>query len=220
MSMTGKDAGPYFKQVAAHLDGEVARPTGWKEDQMELCILRFEGSHGAEDALKDVSDAESDRNAWLHEVAMVARPALGRVRIGVTFPDGKSNTFHEGELGDAVSALGAYTGYFISALAGPLGSMSRIVGAADTGGELGSEAEERLFHLDEIKKALPRDSSALALIANTEICDKLVDLFSSYEPKVIRRDVADELSKRLEGLHRRVTQDILKAKAGPEATTH
>jgi hypothetical protein len=187
---------------------------------MELCILRFEGSRGAEDALKDVSDSEADRNPWLHEVAVVARPLIGRVRIGVTFPDGKSSTFHEGDLADAVSSMGAYTGYYISALAGPLTSMFRTVAVADAGETMGSEAEQRLFHLDEIKKALPRDSSALALIADPDICDTMVDLFSSYEPKVIRRDVEDQLQRRLEGLHRRVAQDILQAQTRGAPAAH
>jgi hypothetical protein len=187
---------------------------------MELCILRFEGSRGAEDALKEVSDAEADRNPWLHEVAMVARPLIGRVRIGVTFPDGKSNTFHEGDLADAASNLGAYTGYYVSALAGPLGWMSRVLGAEAAGETVGGEAEERLFHLDEIKKALPRDSSALAIIADSKICDEMVELFGSYEPKVIRRDVADELYKRLEGLHRQVVQQLAQGAARGAPATH
>jgi hypothetical protein len=187
---------------------------------MELCILKFEGSRGAEDALKEVTDAEGDRNPFLHEVGMVARPLVGRVRIGVTFPDGKSPTFHEGDLADAALNQGAYTGYYLSALTGPLGWISRIVTAGAAGESLGTDAEERLFHLDEIKKALPRDSSALALIADTATCDQMVDLFSSYEPKVTRRDVADELRQRLEGLHRRVAQEILQARGGGAPAAH
>jgi uncharacterized membrane protein len=178
---------------------------------MELCILKFDGSRRAEDSLKEVVDAQADRNPWLHEVAMVARPLVGRVRIGVTFPDGKSNTFHEGDLAEAVSDLGAYTGYLISSWTGPLGSMWRTLNLSDAGGQMGSEAEDRLFHLDEIKKALPRDSSALALVADPKICDKMVELFSSYEPKVVRRDVAEELRQRLENLHARVAQNIQQA---------
>jgi len=177
---------------------------------MELCILKFDGSRGAEDALKDVTDAQADRDPWLHEVAMVARPLVGRVRIGVTFPDGKSNTFHEGDLADAVSDLGAYTGYFISALAGPLGQLSTSFDAAVDAEAKGSDVEKRLFHLDEIKKALPRDSSALALIADPQICDRMVELFQNYQPKVVRRDVADELRNRLEGLHRRAAEALMR----------
>jgi uncharacterized membrane protein len=187
---------------------------------MELCILKFEGSRGAEDALKEVSDAEGDRNPWLHEVAMVARPLVGRVRIGVTFPDGKSNTFHEGDLSDASSDLGTLTGYYVSALAGPLGWMSRILTAGAAGESLGDDAERKLFHLDEIKQALPRDSSALALIADSTSCDQMVEMFASYEPKVVRRDVAEQLRQRLEGLHRRVVQEIVQSTGAAAPAAH
>ena len=181
---------------------------------MELCILRFDGSHSAEDALKEVVDAQGDRNPWLNDVGMVARPLVGRVRIGATFPDGKSKTFHEGDLADAASALGAYTGYYVSALAGPFGSLFGITNAALTASAFGSDAEQRLFHLDELKKELSRDSSALALIASPDTCDKMVELFQSYQPKVIRRDVAEELHQRLEAFHRRLAQQV--AQAGAE----
>ena len=187
---------------------------------MELCILKFDGSRGAEDALQEVADAEADRNPWLHEVGVVARPLIGRVRISATFPDGKSQTFREGDLADAVAGLGAYTGYYISALTGPLTTMGNALRGEAAGDAAGSEAEDRLFHLDEIKKALPRDSSALALIADEKTCDQMVELFQSYEPKVIRRDVADELSQRLQAVHQSLAQRIMQAQAGSAAATH
>jgi hypothetical protein len=185
---------------------------------MEICILKFEGSHAAEDALKSTLDAEGDRNPWLHDIGTIARPLIGRVRIGATFPAGKSQTFHEGDLATAVEALGAYTGYYVSSLAGP---MSMVAGAANLGlaaRARGEEAEHRLLHLDELKKALPRESSALVLIADTQTCDAMVKLFKAYSPKVIRRDVADELRQWLNALHRRVAQQIQAAAEGPPAT--
>ena len=87
---------------------------------MDLCLLKFEGSHAAEDALYEVTDEIGDRTPWLHEVGILARPLVGRIRVVATFPDGTSNTFHEGDVAEAVSDLGAYTGYYVSALAGPL----------------------------------------------------------------------------------------------------
>jgi hypothetical protein len=62
---------------------------------MEICILKFESNHGAEEALREVIDSEGDRTPWLHDVAMVARPLVGRVRIGATYPDGKSKAVDE-----------------------------------------------------------------------------------------------------------------------------
>jgi uncharacterized membrane protein len=178
---------------------------------MEICILKFDGNHTAEDALKEVVDANADRNPWLHDIGVVARPLVGRVRVGATFPDGKSKTFHEGDLADAIADLGAYTGYYVSALAGPLGSMIGSVNAALAAGERGSEVERKLFHLDEMKKALPRDSSALVLIAQSDICNAMVEMFKSYSPKVVRRQVAEELRQRLEALHDRLAEQFAEA---------
>jgi uncharacterized membrane protein len=178
---------------------------------MEICILKFAGSRNAEDALAEVIDAAADRNPWLHDIGVVARPLVGRVRVGATFPDGQSKTFHEGELADAAADLGAFTGYFLSALTGPFGAMTGVVRAATLAGASASEAEGRLFHLDELKKALPRDSSALVLIATPEMCDATEELFKPYEPRVVRRQVADELRQRLQAVHDRLVQQFAEA---------
>jgi hypothetical protein len=190
---------------------------------MEIGILKFDGSTTAEDALKEVIDAQADRNPWLHEVGMIARPLVGRVRIAASFPEGKSKTFKESDFADAVGDLGAFTGYFVSTLAGPLGSMFATVESGMVAGERGAEVEERLFHIDEIKQQLPRDSSALVLLANADTIDTMVDLFKEYDPQVIRRDAESELGKRLQAIHRKLVQ-TLAARAeqaeqeGPPAT--
>jgi uncharacterized membrane protein len=187
---------------------------------VEICILRFDKSRSAESALREVIDAQADRNPWLYDVGVVARPLIGRVKVAATFPDGKSKTFREGDLADAVADIGAYTGYFVSALAGPLGQMTGALRASTIAGAAGAEAEERLFHLDELKKALPRDSSVLVLIARSETCDAMVEMFKSYQPKVIRRDVADELLQRLEALHRSLAQQFIQAEQEGAPATH
>src|SRR5262249_42076607 len=115
-----------------------------QEASMEICILKFDGNHAAESALKEVIDAEGVRSPWLHDVGMIARPLIGRVRVGATFPDGTAKTFHEGDLADVVAELGGYTGYFVSALAGPLGSIFGAANAATLSNAWGSEMEERL----------------------------------------------------------------------------
>jgi uncharacterized membrane protein len=174
---------------------------------MEIGILKFDGSHTAEDALKEITDAQADRNPWLHEVGVVARPLIGRLRIAASFPEGKK-TYRESDVASALADVGAYTGYFVSVLAAPLGAMFASVDAAMAAGERGSALEERLFHIDEIKQQLPRDSSALVLIASSATIDSLVGLFKSYSPKVIRRAADDELRQRIEAVHRRVAEEL------------
>ena len=171
---------------------------------MQLCILGFKGSHAAEDAYAEVLELEGEDNRWLLEVGTIARPRVGRVRVGVTFPDGETTTLHEGDLTKAAGDLGRLTGYYVSALAGPFGSMFAAADGASAGRSLGSQAEMRLFRLGDIERAIPRGSSALVLLAEDDACDTLVRMFDSYSPEVLRAEVEPELRARLEALERRV----------------
>lgn len=177
---------------------------------MQICILGFNGSHTAGDAYAEVLELEGHDNRWLLDVGTIARPRLGRLRVGVTFPDGETTTLREGDVAKAGADLGRLTGYYVSALAGPFGSsMFAAAEGASPGGSLGSEAERRLFHAGDLEKALPRDSSALVLVAEDDACDALVRMFDSYRPMtVIRGEVEPELRARLEGLERRVQQAL------------
>jgi uncharacterized membrane protein len=185
---------------------------------VEICILKFDDTDGAEEALKEVRDAQGDRNPWLHDVGVIARPLLGRVRVAISFPDGKSKTLHEGDLADATADLGGLSGYFLSALAGPLGPMFGSVHGALLAGAQGSDVENQLFHLEDLKKALPRESSALVFVGSPQLCDAMVEMFQSYGPKVTRRDVESELRNRLETLHRRIAQEMSGQTEGAPAT--
>jgi uncharacterized membrane protein len=186
-----------------------------EEEDVEICILKFDETTGAEDALNEVRDAEGDRNPWLHEVGAIARPLLGRVRVALSLPDGKSKTLHEGDLAEAAADYGGLTGYYLSALSGPLGPMFGTVHGAMAAGARASDLENRLFQLDELKKALPRDSSALVFVGSTQACDAMVRMFDSYGPKVIRRDVTTELRNRLEALHQRIAQEMAQSQSAP-----
>ena len=166
---------------------------------MQICILGFEGSHAADDAYGEVLEREGEDNRWLLEVGSIARPRVGRVRVGVTFADGETTTLHQGDLARATADLGGLTGYYVSTLAGPFGSMFAVAVA---------ESEQSLFHVGEIKNALPRDSSALVLVADDDTCDALVEMFDSYSPTIIRSTVEPELRARLEALERRVQQTL------------
>jgi hypothetical protein len=98
----------------------------------------------------------------------------------------------------------------VSSLAGPLSSMFATVNAGAAAGQAGSEAEQRLLHLDKIKQTLSRDSSALVLIGSKETCNTFARMFDLNDPRpvAIRHDVTEGLRKRLEALHRMVTQGI------------
>jgi len=175
---------------------------------MQICILGFKDTHAADDAYAEVLEREGEDNRWLLEVGTIARPRVGRVRVGVTFPDGETATLHEGDLTRASADLGGLTGYYISTLTGPFGSMFAAAVAESAGESLGREAEQSLFHVGDIKNALPRDSSALVLVASEETCDALIEMFDSYSPAIIRSTVEPDLRARLEALERRVQRTL------------
>jgi uncharacterized membrane protein len=164
---------------------------------MEVCILKFGGKNEAEKALKEVTDAEADRHAWLHEVGVVKRPLLGKISISATYDDEQRTDVRQGDLEAQVESVGAMTGYLIGSLVGPLhAEMAALEGGARAA-SAGQALEDKLMRIDDIKQVLPRDSSALVLIATPDINDQFVDLFKRFTPQVIRRDVSEEIERRL-----------------------
>jgi uncharacterized membrane protein len=173
-----------------------------KELYMELCILKFSGTHDADRAVQDVLEAQADGQPWLHEVGVVRRPLIGKISISATYED-DSTDVKQGEIASDVEDAGAMTGYLIGSLVGPLhAEMAALEGSMQARG-LGEALEDKLLHVDDIKQVLPRGSSALVLVASPEINDQLVETFKEWSPEVIRRDVAEEVAQRLHALEQR-----------------
>ncbi len=180
---------------------------------MEACILKFDGANTADDALKKVADAKADRNPWLHEVGVVKRPLLGRISIRATFADDKATEVREGDIRSAVAEAGSMTGYLVGSLVGPLHAEFAATQGGARGKGVGKTLEKMLAPFDEIKRDLPRDSSALVLVATPAVNDRMVELFATWSPKVIRKDVEQEVERRLETFRQKTLQD-LSAQAG------
>jgi len=173
---------------------------------MEVCILKFGSADGADDALKQVINAEGDRNPWLYDVGVVRRPLLGRMSIRATFAD--EPPAKEGDVKAKFADAGAMTGYLVGSLAGPLHADLASLEGRGQGAGVGKAVEKQLLRIDEIKRNVPRDSSALVLVAPPEVNDRMVQLFTSYSPEVIRKDVAQEVVGRLETFRQKTLQDI------------
>ena len=173
---------------------------------MEVCILKFGSAEGADDALKQVINAEGDRNPWLYDVGVVRRPLLGRMSIRATFADEAPTK--EGDVKAKFADAGSMTGYLVGSLAGPLHADIAALEGRGQGAGVGKAVEKQLLRIDEVKGNLPRDSSALVLVAPPEVNDRMVQLFVSYSPEVIRKDVAQEVVKSLEAFRQKTMQDI------------
>ncbi len=175
---------------------------------MEVCILKFGSADGADDALKQVVNAEGDRNPWLYDVGVVRRPLLGRMSIRATFADEPAAKLREGDVRAKFADAGSMTGYLVGSLAGPLHADLAAMEGRGQGAGVGKAVEKQLLRTDEIKRNLPRDSSALVLVAPPELNDRMVQLFVAYSPEVIRKDVAQEVEQRLETFGQKTLQDI------------
>jgi uncharacterized membrane protein len=175
---------------------------------MEICILKFNDTHDADRALDEVLDAEGNRQPWLHEVGVVKRPLLGRISIRATFGDDEKpkKEVKQGDLASRARAtdVGAMTGYMIGSLVGPLHADMAALEGANRASYAAQAIEDKLMFVDEIKQMLPRGSSALVLVASEDTNDEFVELFSEYNPELIRRDVAEEVEKRLHTLENKV----------------
>ncbi len=175
---------------------------------MEVCILKFDGANTADDALKQVADAQADRNPWLHEVGVVRRPLLGRISVRATFADDQATEVREGDIRSAVAEAGSMTGYLVGSLVGPLHAELAATEGGTRGGAVGKALEKKLAFIDEIKSRLPRDSSALVLVATPAVNDRMVELFATWSPAVTRKDVAQEVERRLETFRQKTLQDL------------
>jgi len=174
---------------------------------MEVCILKFSSADGADDALKEVVNAEGDRNPWLYDVGVVRRPLLGKMSIRATYAD-EAPKLKEGDVKAKFADAGAMTGYLVGSLAGPLHADIAAMEGRGQGAGVGKAVEKVFARTDEIKKNFPRDSSALLLVAPPEVNDRMVQMFTAYSPEVIRRDVAQEVVQRLETFQQKTLQDI------------
>ena len=105
------------------------------------------------------------------------------------------------------------TGYRIGSLVGPMHADMVAMEGAMRAQEVGKRLEKQPLHIDDIKSLLPRDSSALVLIATSDINDQMVQQFSDWSPEVTRRDVAQEVQQRLETFERKTHESIAQQRA-------
>ncbi|MBS2031974.1 MAG: DUF1269 domain-containing protein [Deltaproteobacteria bacterium] len=152
-------------------------------------------------------------------MGVVSRPLIGRVTIRGTFLD-RAFTYREGDITSAASSAGEMTGYVLANFFGPLLMPFAALEGSIEAGEKASGYEEDLMRFDDIKKKLPRDSSALFLVADAKLCERFISAFQSYGPTVIRKELEAELTRRFEDLSRRVGNAFREAAAEHAPPVH
>ena len=171
---------------------------------MEVCILKFKKADQAEEALTKLANAKGEQDPWLHEVGVIKRPLVGRISIRATY--GESPEIREGDIATQLAEAGKWTGYLVGSLAGPLRARLDALRFKKAVAPAAKRLEGLLLGTDDIKEMLPRGSSALVLVAASEQCDRMVELFSASHPEAIRRELDKDAQQLLEELHRQTEQ--------------
>ena len=158
---------------------------------MEMAVVAFEGTNTAEQTLSNMRASQDD--AWLHEVSVLEHHRGGRFSMKATTPD----YGEEGHVG-AGASIGGLTGLALGAIAGPLGLLFWGTMGAATGGALGDTGRAGAFDplVEQVKDALPRNSSALILVAEPSTAEELISA-AGESGQVSRQQLTDEQVEQL-----------------------
>ena len=153
---------------------------------MEMAVITFEGTHTAEHELSALRASRDD--AWLNEVAVLEHHLGGRYSMKATSPD-----YGEKDHVAAGATVGGLTGLCLGAIAGPLGLIFWSTMGAVTGSALGDTGRPGAFDplVNQVKDALPHNSSALILVAEPSTAEELI---SAVGPgaRASRQQLTDE----------------------------
>jgi uncharacterized membrane protein len=154
---------------------------------VEMAAVAFDGAHTAE---RELSALRSSREeAWLTDVALLEHHVGGRFSMKATSPD-YGDEDHVG----AGIALGGGTGLLLGMIAGPLGLLFWGTIGAIGGAAIGGSDEAGAFAplVEQVKDALPHNTSALILVADNATAEKLVSAVGARGRQTIRQDLTDE----------------------------
>ncbi|SRR6266487_6385145 len=154
---------------------------------VEMAAVAFDGTKTAERELSTLRTTRDD--PWLTEVAVLEHHAGGRFSIKATSPD-YGDEDHIG----AGLAIGGGTGLLLGLIGGPLGLLFWGTMGAVAGGAVGASDEPGAFDplVEDVKDALPHNSSALILVAENATAEELVSAVGARSRQVLREDLTDE----------------------------
>lgn len=163
---------------------------------IEMAAVTFDGTHTAEKELSALRTTRQD--PWLTEVAELEHHVGGRFSMKATSPayDDKDHIGHG-------MAVGGGTGLLLGMIGGPLGIIFMGAVGAMTGGTIGASKEQAADQgafaplVEEVKDALPHNSSALFLVGEPDTAEQLVSAVGAKGRQVLRENLTDEQVKQL-----------------------
>ena len=159
---------------------------------LEMAAVTFDGTHTAERELSALRTSRSD--PWLSEVAELEHHVGGRFSMKATSP-AYGDEDHVG----AGLAIGGGTGVLLGLIGGPLGLVFWGAMGAMAGGAVGASNRDGAFDplVEQVKEALPHNSSALILVAENATAEELVTAVGAHGRQVIRQDLTMEQTQEL-----------------------
>jgi uncharacterized membrane protein len=163
---------------------------------LDLALLSFHGVNSAAEAFGVARDRSSPAARWTSEVGFVEHHENGHLVLRGTFAGHYVDADEALHLSERGTAEGAGLGFVIGTiLAGPLGLAVGTVAGATLGSQAGKPSEtdaEPEPLADRLRAAVPREGSAIVLIADGNEVDAMVAAIGETSGQVIRKRLSPE----------------------------
>ncbi|HEY1775655.1 MAG TPA: DUF1269 domain-containing protein [Solirubrobacteraceae bacterium] len=157
---------------------------------LDLAVIGFEGEPTASAVYGTMRDRVGTDAPWTNEVAIVEHAHNGRMSIRGTFDAHYVDVEESDHVSQAGAAKGALTGALVGAVLGPPGWAAGFALGGIIGGDVGRPTEtepEPEPLVEDLRAAVPRGHSAIALLAAPEHVDAmLASLPEKHDPKLRR----------------------------------
>ncbi len=168
---------------------------------LDLALITFKGEPAAASAFGTLRDRAGRDAPWTSEVAIVEHYGSGRMSVRGTFAGHYVDVEETDHVSLPGAGEGALTGAVVGVIFGPPGLAAGLVTGGIIGAEAGSptevEAEPELL-INELREAVPKDHSAIALLAEpAHVDDMLSALGDSSDATVVRRPLSAEQASAL-----------------------
>lgn len=162
---------------------------------LDLALIAFSGEPAASSVFGAMRDQVGSDAPWTHEVAIVEHYHNNRMSIRGTFA-GHYVDVNEGDhVSQTGAAKGALTGALVGAVfLGPLGFALGLGLGGDIGSQVGHPTDvepEPVDLVEDLRAAVPRGDSAIALLAAAEHVDAMLSSLPEHEGSVLRRTLTD-----------------------------
>ena len=158
-------------------------------------MARFHGQDTAVLKYANAKQRSPDDARWTQEVGFVERHKSGSMLVRGTFAGHYVDVDEVDHVSQKGAAQGAVTAGLIGVLAGPPGIALGLLVGGIFGAEEGrvDEAEAEPEDLaEQLRSAVPRDSSAIVLIAQAEDVEQMIAALADDAQDVIRRTLTVE----------------------------